>query len=230
MIFPRRPKIGRIEPPTAATTLFRDSALLFHRTAGGGSARIVQPLPIIVLTSFMIAVAGLAGSSWCEANTRRKESVAGFLEPVGGVIRIFPQRGGVISAVLVHEGQSVAQGRLLFKVEVPQTMADGGAADRKLLAGLDVERAELTTTRERTLSASGPRPDHAGRASRGIESTALAAHEARPACNVRSAISPINSGTHCTSCTNRRDSGHAMVSASAANTSPPGRKNKRPAN
>jgi membrane fusion protein len=79
----------------------------------------------------------------------RKESVAGFLEPVRGVIRIYPQRAGVISDVLVHEGETVARGDLLFKVAVPQTMADGGDADGKLLTGFDRERAELASAQQR---------------------------------------------------------------------------------
>ena len=79
----------------------------------------------------------------------RKESVAGFLEPVRGVIRIYPSRGGVISDMLVHDGQTVARDDLLFKVAVPQTMADGGDADSALLTNFARERIALSDALER---------------------------------------------------------------------------------
>jgi len=138
-----------VSPRPSPETLFRAAAVSFHTGVRGGGTQIVQPLSIAVLTVFIATIAGALIVFVVRGEYARKESVAGFLEPVRGVIRIYPQRAGVISDVLVHEGQTVARGDLLFKVAVPQTMADGSDADGKRLTGFERERAELTSAHER---------------------------------------------------------------------------------
>jgi membrane fusion protein len=163
-MFLSRPKVrDSLEP--SAPTLFRAAAVSFRAGVRGGSARISQPLSTVLLTALIAAIAGVLIVFVVRGEYARKESVAGFLEPLRGVVRIHPQRSGIITEMLVHDGQTVARNDLLFKVAVPQTMADGGDADGTLLTNLAQERAALAQAlareHERTESA---RKSHAARA------------------------------------------------------------------
>jgi membrane fusion protein len=150
MLFPRRfQRATTAQPQPPAATLFRAAAVAFQTTSRGGAVHLTRPISVTVLTLFMAALAAVLIAFIVYGEYSRKESVAGFLEPVRGVIRIHPQRGGVISAVLVREGQRVTRNQLLFKVAAPQTMADGSDADRKLLTGIAQQRTALRIARER---------------------------------------------------------------------------------
>jgi membrane fusion protein len=154
-MFLSRPKIRESHEP--GQPVFRAAAVSFRTGVRGGSTRISQPLSTVVLTALIAAIAGVLIVFVVRGEYARKESVAGYLEPARGVVRIYPQRGGVVSDMLVRDGQTVARDDLLFKVAVPQTMADGDDADRTLLTNFARERAALaealTRERERAESA-----------------------------------------------------------------------------
>jgi len=110
---------------------------------------IVRAPSSTVLTLFIVALTVAAACFITFGQYARKESVSGYLEPAAGVVRVFAPRSGVISALLVEDGASVGRGTLLFKVAMPQTLADGADAHRQRLTDLDVRRHELTTSRRR---------------------------------------------------------------------------------
>ncbi len=132
-----------------AKTLFRDAAVAFHSAARLGSPRMTHSLSISTMTLLLTAIVFAFGGFIACGHYARKETVDGFLEPDRGVIRVFPQRAGVISDVRVAPGQSVERDDVLFNVADLQSLADGSDADRELLLHYDDDRAALVAMRER---------------------------------------------------------------------------------
>ena len=123
--------------------------MTFHAAAKLGAARIVNSLSIGALTLVLTAIVAALAAFIVFGQYARKESVEGFLEPDHGVIRVFPQRGGVISDMRVTAGQSVQRDDVLFKVADLQTLADGTDADALLLQQFASDGATLAAARER---------------------------------------------------------------------------------
>jgi len=121
----------------------------FHAAAKLGSARIVNSLSIGAMTLVLTAIVAALAAFIVYGQYARKESVEGFLEPDQGVIRVFPQRGGVISDIRVAAGQSVRRDDVLFKVADLQTLADGADADGELLQQFANDGTTLASARER---------------------------------------------------------------------------------
>jgi membrane fusion protein len=134
---------------SSQVTLFRAAAVAFHSAARLGSPRMTHNLSTTAMTSLLTAIVVAFGGFIACGHYARKETVDGFLEPDRGVIRVFPQRGGVISDVRVAPGQSVARDDVLFEVADLQSLADGSDADRELLIRYDNDRAALVAMRER---------------------------------------------------------------------------------
>lgn len=63
----------------------------------------------------------------------RKESVNGWLEPLGGTIRVYSENTGMISKVLVEEGQKVIKGQPIILVEDSKILADGESLNGQLV-------------------------------------------------------------------------------------------------
>lgn len=74
----------------------------------------------------------------------RKETVLGYLAPVGGTARIFAPQQGVIGAVYVEQGQAVQQGDPLLSVTINQVAADGSDVNATILNALARQRDLLT--------------------------------------------------------------------------------------
>ena len=123
--------------------------MTFHAAAKLGSARIVNSLSIGAMTLVLTAIVAALAMFVVYGQYARKESVEGFLEPDHGVIRVFPQRGGVISDMRVAAGQSVQRDEVLFKVVDLQTLADGADADGELLQQFANDGVTLAAARER---------------------------------------------------------------------------------
>jgi membrane fusion protein len=117
----------------------------------GGEAAIVRPPSSTMLTLGVVAFTTAAFCFVTFGQYARKESVSGYLEPAAGVVRVFAPRSGVISALLVSDGDSVDRDALLFKVAMPQMLADGSDAHGERLADIRARRTALRTSRQRAV-------------------------------------------------------------------------------
>ncbi|MBB4039615.1 membrane fusion protein [Microvirga flocculans] len=77
------------------------------------------------------------------AEYARKETASGALVAAGGAVRIAAMRGGVITELMVKEGDRVAAGQPLFTVTSRQGLEAGGTLDSAVLASLDVQALVL---------------------------------------------------------------------------------------
>ena len=77
------------------------------------------------------------------AEYARKETAGGALVAAGGAVRISALRGGVITDLMVKEGDRVAAGQPLFTVASRQGLEAGGTLDSAVLASLETQIAVL---------------------------------------------------------------------------------------
>ena len=103
----------------------------------------VAPISWQLLGGFIVAcvliVVGFPGT----AEYARKETASGALVAAGGAVRIGPMREGVLTRLMVKEGDRVAAGQPLFTVASRQGLEAGGTLDGAVLAALETQATVL---------------------------------------------------------------------------------------
>lgn len=105
--------------------LFRKESMAAHSTSLEGNVVIAQPISMSCLVYFLfiallIFIVFLATTSFS-----RKETVSGFLQPVGGVSRIVAHRNWSVASVYANEGDSVKKDQPILLLKDPQRIANG---------------------------------------------------------------------------------------------------------
>ncbi|OBZ94570.1 protein secretion protein [Pararhizobium polonicum] len=112
-----------------STGLFRPQAIE-HRRRLRGEVMIVQPVRHKVMTA-VLGLFVLAGGTYLVTGTyARKETVQGYIAPIGGLAQIYATKGGTVSKVLVHEGDIVAQGQPLVELSLETAGIDGPVGEK----------------------------------------------------------------------------------------------------
>lgn len=141
--------------------LFRQEAIDFHRGRGDfGEITLLQPVSTKLLAWLVTAVVVAAIVFLCFAQFSRKQTVAGFLIPAAGTMKVFPTREGVVRKLHVEEGQHVGAGDPLFTVSTPQVAADGEDVNAAKLASMRHQKEMLERQiagEQRTAAAEGER-------------------------------------------------------------------------
>lgn len=134
-------------------SLFRREVMEARSKAGMGEVIIIQPRIFIIMTLIAVGLTVAAGALAVFGQFSRKETVIGYLAPQDGVAAIFAQRGGVVSEVLVAEGDAVEAGQILIRVTTDAAADDGEAAlatqIRQIDARLEEARLQLAVTETR---------------------------------------------------------------------------------
>jgi membrane fusion protein len=94
--------------------------------------------------TLLIAGAVLAGAVFAAtASYARRQPTIGALAPAAGAVRMTPPRPGLLAALHVQNGQSVAAGDPLFTLDFAQSLDGGGTLDAALREALDRQEALL---------------------------------------------------------------------------------------
>lgn len=145
--------------------LFRKEAVHHATRRLAGEVVLTSSLSSRLLAGLLIAVVAAAVLFAATASYARKETVAGWLAPPGGLIRLEARQGGIVQAVHVREGEAVHAGQAIATVRLAQALADGdsfdalsrslqsqadaaGARARSARATLESERTQLMARRE----------------------------------------------------------------------------------
>ncbi|MCJ9761423.1 protein secretion protein, partial [Agrobacterium sp. SHOUNA12C] len=105
-------------------TLFRTQAIE-HRRRLRGEVMIAQPVSHGVMTA-ILGVFVVIGATYLMTGTyARKETVQGYVAPTGGLAQLYATKGGIVTRVLVHEGDVVTQGQPMVELSLETTGADG---------------------------------------------------------------------------------------------------------
>src|SRR5438270_653965 len=125
-------------------SLFRQEAIEFQRGQREfGEIGLLQPVSTKLLAWLLAAIVTIAVVFLCFAQFSRKQTVAGFLMPAAGTLKVFPDREGVVTNLYVKEGQQVKAGDPLFTVGTPQIAADGEDVNAAKLASLKQQKEAL---------------------------------------------------------------------------------------
>lgn len=140
--------------------LFRPEVLQAQQQAWLGGIQLIRPLSLSLLTACAVGAAALVVGYLYFGEYTRKARVGGVLVPDLGVIRLVPPEPATVIERLVHEGQTVRRGDLLFVLSVDRATATGdtqatvqrslAATERSLQAALQ-RQGELLETRRATL-------------------------------------------------------------------------------
>ena len=111
-------------------TLFRREAIEAQRRRLWGEVLIVQPLSHAILTAALIlfTTAGLA--YLVTGKYAKTETIQGYIAPTTGLAQIYATHGGIISRVLVHEGDLVTKGQPLIELSLDTAASNGSVGDK----------------------------------------------------------------------------------------------------
>ena len=144
----------------AMPTLFRKEVLEAQRQRLHGDVLIVTPLPLAVITGWLLVTLLGLGALAVFGTYARSERVQGYLVPSGGLVKVAPARAGVLREVRVQVREEVAAGQVLAVVrsEAPLLAGDTAASialeslrdQERLLEGqIRLEGDRLTRERSR---------------------------------------------------------------------------------
>jgi membrane fusion protein len=129
--------------------LFRSEVLEYQTASSnqfGSPTGVLPPSWLkltLLLTAFILAVIVFLFN----ANMARKETVRGKLRSDGPEAKIYPVEPGIVGAVLVENGDTVAAGAALFEISSERYLADGEKLSASTLEELSRERKSLLEKR-----------------------------------------------------------------------------------
>src|SRR5690554_4154237 len=100
------PEQGTKPPPQ--TPLFREEAVAHQTQRLDGEVLLMQTLSLRILAFLGVAIVAAGLIFLSSATYARMESVAGWVVPEGGLIRVAARQGGVIERINISEGDDVA--------------------------------------------------------------------------------------------------------------------------
>jgi membrane fusion protein len=125
-------------------SLFRQEAIDFQRRHHDfGEITLLQSVSMKLLAWVLTAVVAIAIVFLCFAQFSRKQTVAGFLIPAAGTMKVFPTREGIVTDLHVEEGQHVEAADPLFTVVTPEVAADGEDINAAKLASMRHQKEML---------------------------------------------------------------------------------------
>lgn len=125
-------------------------------TARAGDARLRHSIDLrhnrtatLLTLLFGSAVAVLLGGLWF-GHFAKTETVRGIVSATGGISRLDAPRAGVISAILVKQGDPVALGQPVYRLRLGEATAGGETALTTQLRTMKASRANFVAEVDRT--------------------------------------------------------------------------------
>lgn len=125
--------------------LFRREAVKHAQRRLAGQVTIAAPLGLSLLTWGFISVLGAVVLFACLASYSRKETVAGWVVPEGGLIRVAARQPGHIDKIAIRDGDTVHRGDHLATLRLSSDL-EAGSSGLAILRMLDHEGAEAKET------------------------------------------------------------------------------------
>ena len=126
--------------------LFRINAIKGQSSRLDGEVLIARPVSSYVLFSSLVIIILVAIVFLVNAQFHRKEAVMGYLSPSEGTSKILAPSSGVVSQLLVNNGEFVQAGEPLALVTTAQQTSDGLSVNEALVNATR-EQLDLMTNR-----------------------------------------------------------------------------------
>lgn len=124
-------------------TLFREEALKAGRGRLLGDVVIAQPIALRVLVLFIAVMVICIFALATSVSYARKETVVGYVSPADGIVRVNANQPGVISNLLVAEGDVVEAGTLLLTIRSSRVNEQGINLSPQMIRSIDDQLREL---------------------------------------------------------------------------------------
>ncbi|PCK30285.1 HlyD family secretion protein [Pseudoalteromonas piscicida] len=113
--------------------LFRREVLEHKQHRLEGTISLIQPpvfktLGLLILVVVILSIVFLSSGSYA-----RKERVSGVIEPSGGLLRVAAMQQGIVSEVLVKEGEKVTAGQPLLRIASAKHSTEATELNQALL-------------------------------------------------------------------------------------------------
>lgn len=131
--------------------LFRAEAVAYSRRRLQGDVILAYPPGLRIYGALLIAIIVIATIFAVTATYSRKETVLGWIQPEGGLIRPIALQAGLVEAIAVKEGQEVRKGDILARIRLSPDIAGGWTGEllqRSLDAEYEAARQRLVVGRQ----------------------------------------------------------------------------------
>jgi len=130
--------------------LFRKEAMEQHTDRLHGDILLLPRFSHSLLITLLLLWLFAVGTWLMTSSYSRKETVAGWLEPPAGIIRVYAEDAGIIKQVLVAEGDMVIAGQPLIIVNGDRTLANGDNLENQLLQEYQSQQGLINEQLSRT--------------------------------------------------------------------------------
>lgn len=134
--------------------LFRKEAIEHRADRLHGEINLAIPIRWQAMGYLLLAILMIALIFMFSASYARVETVPGLIVPDKGIAVAIPTRPGIVSQLLVKEGQAVEQGAALARITTGETTASGQTAPAQVAASLHIQDARLRDQSSALASAS----------------------------------------------------------------------------
>jgi len=133
----------------SSSNLYRRAAVTHAGQQSFGAVMIAQPLSLRSMTMVLLVIALIAMVFLHYGEYARKVTVTGYLEPITGISRVYPNRNGIAEKLLLADGDRVEKGQPLLLVRSHYLLADGEDAHQKVMSQLLAQLKELKSSIDR---------------------------------------------------------------------------------
>ncbi|HUO83403.1 MAG TPA: HlyD family efflux transporter periplasmic adaptor subunit [Gammaproteobacteria bacterium] len=135
--------------------LFRREAIAHRGDSLFGGVALLRPASFALATALALGASTALTALVLLGSYAPRETVAGYLTPAPGLVKILAPQSGIIESTPFREGDSVAAGDALFVVLTSRHDAARSDVDARLLEQLGIERLALQAQRDRQLELDG---------------------------------------------------------------------------
>jgi len=125
--------------------LFRSQSLEGRQNTGFGRVTVASPPSHMAWVACAVVSATMIVALLVFGHYTRRERALGSLVPQDGLVRLSARDGGVVSEVLVSEGQQVSAGQTLFRISGDKSSRVMGSTGSGVAVSLALQKAALDT-------------------------------------------------------------------------------------
>jgi membrane fusion protein len=134
--------------------LFRKEVMEHRADKLHGDVNLAMPVRWQAIGYLLLAILFVTLLFLFSSSYARVETVPGLIVPDKGIAIAVPTRPGIVSQLLVKEGQAVEQGEAIARISSGETLASGQSASGQVAASLQVQDAQLLDQSSALASAS----------------------------------------------------------------------------
>lgn len=130
------------------TTLFRQHALEHQQQRLPGDVLLTPTLSYGVITGIVVFWVVVVIYFLCTQQYSRHATVTGWLEPVGGQLRLNATRRGLVTRIFVKEGGYVESGTAVLALDDAEQLHSGVSAPEKQIEQLNKQASRLASQQQ----------------------------------------------------------------------------------